>query len=59
MKQEKRTDEFTNFETLARHVFRVPKSEVLKLERKRKKRKPHAKKVSLCFKYISAISILS
>lgn len=34
----KQINERNNFENLARHVFRVPKSEVAKLEKKRKKR---------------------
>ena len=35
----KKNDAFNNFENLARQVFQVPKSEVIKLEKKRKKRK--------------------
>jgi hypothetical protein len=40
----KQETEFDRFENLARRVVNVPKSEVLKLERKRKKRKARAKK---------------
>jgi len=42
--KKKQESEFDKFENLARRVVNVPKSEVLKLERKRKKRKSRAKR---------------